>query len=307
MPNVCFGCTVSWSSFRINLEIGESRECCASSRRVGGRSLETRACCRVDGQFNLRKAPAKLISYSLSSEILPHACLSNIRRRNYFANNNTAPPPAESCWRTSQARARVATLMPAFARANGIEGISAKSEGGKRRREERFPWEIESTASVRSLADEKVVRERLHNRRSPAAFTRRRRATRRKRKNPREKTRCCVGSRSIAATAVVVAGSSRSSSSGSSGGLVIYDDGACCSGQLSGPCDRKTRSVIYRGDKGIGEEGRLPIEEPAIRERFNVVICLFKFSATPPGFSHRASRLSPRSVLPPAVTLLLQA
>jgi hypothetical protein len=28
---------------------------------------------------------------------------------------------------------------------------------------------------------------------------------------------------------------------------------------------RKTRSVIYRGDKGIGEVDRLPIEEPAIR------------------------------------------
>lgn len=33
------------------------------------------------------------------------------------------------------------------------------------------------------------------------------------------------------------------------------------------PVGRKTRSVIYRGDKGIGEVGRLPIEEPAIRGR----------------------------------------
>lgn len=34
-------------------------------------------------------------------------------------------------------------------------------------REERFPWEIESAAWYAS-ADEKVVRERLHNRHSPA-------------------------------------------------------------------------------------------------------------------------------------------
>lgn len=73
-------------------------------------------------------------------------------------------------------------------------------------REERFPWEIESAAWYAS-ADEKVVRERLHNRPSPS------RAAEEVQKSAQL---ChCGGSRAWVG--------------------LIYDDGACCAGQLSGP------------------------------------------------------------------------
>lgn len=147
-------------------------------------------------------------------------------------------------------------LIFAFALNSEIERASRKKQKGESAcRGERFPWKIESTAWYAS-ADEKVVRERLHNRHSRRPLFRARRG---RCKNPRN---------SASAPALV-------------GPSLIYYDGACCAGQLSGPGGRKTRSVIYREDQGIGEVGRLPIEEPAIRGRFSAVICLFKFSGYP--------------------------
>jgi hypothetical protein len=142
-----------------------------------------------------------------------------------------------------------------MARKRNGRRVLQKARGKEACREERFPWEIESTARYAS-ANEKVVRERLHNRHSAGHFSR---AATEVQKSAQLCQRCgrCWWA-----------------------GL-IYDDGACCAGQLSSPGGRKTRSVIYRGDKGIGEVGRLPIEEPAIRGRFSAVICLFKFSRHP--------------------------
>jgi len=41
------------------------------------------------------------------------------------------------------------------------------------------------------------------------------------------------------------------------------------------PVGRKTRSIVYREDKEIGEMGRLLIEEPVIRGRDLVIfVCL---------------------------------
>lgn len=146
------------------------------------------------------------------------------------------------------------TLIFAFALNREIEkGSCKKQEEESVCRGERFPWKIESTAWYAS-ADEKVVRERLHNRHSPATFPRG--------GEVQKSAQFCQ------------------QTSTSWAGLIYYD-GACCAGQLSGPGSRKTRSVIYREDQGIGEVGRLPIEEPAIQGRFSAVICLFKFSGHP--------------------------
>lgn len=147
------------------------------------------------------------------------------------------------------------TLILAFALNSEIErGSRKKQEGESACRGKRFPWKIESTAWYAS-ADEKVVRERLHNRHSPATFPR--------------------------AAGEVQKSAQFCQRAGTSWAGLIYYDGACCAGQLSGPGGRKTRSVIYREDQGIGEVGRLPIEEPAIQGRFSAVICLFKFSGHP--------------------------
>lgn len=152
------------------------------------------------------------------------------------------------------------------------------------REEHDFPGKL----SRRVLfANEKVVRERLHNRHSSTTFPR------------------IVGGREVQKSAQLCRHDGNDGEKVGWVGHLIYDDGACCAGRLSSPGGRKTRSVIYRGDKRIGEVDRLPIEEPTIRGRFSAVICLFKFFGAPNFSSLRVRFGSAGNCACPTIRMLL--